>query len=119
MLKLEIEQVCRPEWPRWIIKDSNERFFTGSTWSGSRSEAMLFANRSLAETERSRLHDDITPQVFQVNVLIEMVSNQHVPIEEVKEYISKQARMEIDGDGEHPCSFATFHTDIDWDSFKT
>ena len=119
MLKLQIETLGRPEWPRWIIKDEFERVFTGNAWSVDRKEALLFADRPFVESERTRLTLEFVPQVFQVNVLIEVLSNQPLSMEAIKEYMSKHARFEIEGDSEHPCSFATFDTEIDWDSFST
>jgi hypothetical protein len=119
MLKLQIETVGRPEWPRWIIKDEIDRVFTGSEWSGNRKEALLFADRSFVELERNRLSAEFVPQVFQVNVLIEVLSNQPLSMEQIKEYMTKHARVEINSDGEHPCSYATFDVEIDWDTFST
>ena len=68
MLKLQIETLGRPEWPRWIIKDEFERVFTGNAWSVDRKEALLFADRPFVESERTRLTLEFVPQVFQVNV---------------------------------------------------
>lgn len=120
MLKLETEQVGRPEFPRWVIRDSHHRFFTGFVWTGNRKEALLFANRSLAETECSKLQADNTPQMLEakVHLLIEVQGNASLSLEEIKEYLSQHARLEIDGDGDSPCSFVSVHTVIDWNSLQ-
>lgn len=119
MSKLEVEQVGRSEWPRWVIKDTNQRFFTGSGWTLEQKQALLFADRTAATAECSRLDDDFIYQVFLVNLQIELLTQQHLSKEEIKEYIAKQIRMEIDCDGEHPCSDDSFDLTIDWDSFRT
>jgi hypothetical protein len=117
--KLEIEQIGRPEWPRWVIKDTIQQFFTGNNWTPDRKKALLFANRAVAEAECRRLHDDIVPQVFRVNLQIEMLSEQQISPDAILEYISRQIRLEIESDDEHPCSFARFDFTIDWDTFST
>jgi hypothetical protein len=119
MPKFEIEQIGRPEWPRFAIKDLNQCFFTGSGWTPDRRKALLFANRAIAEAECRRLHDDIVPRVFRVNLQIEMLSQQQISPDAILEYISRQIRLEIESDEEHPCSFASFDFTIDWDSFRT
>ena len=120
MLKLETEQVGRPEFPRWVIRDSHRRFFTGAYWTPDRKQALLFANRSLAETECSKIQADNTPQMLEakVNLLIEVQGNASLSLDEIKDYLSQHARLEIDGDEDSPCSFVSVHTVIDWNSLQ-
>ena len=120
MLKLETEQVGRPEFPRWVIRDSHRRFFTGAYWTPDRKQALLFANRSLAETECSKIQADNTPQMFdaKVHLLIEVQGNASLSLDEIKDYLSQHARLEIDGDEDSPCSFVSVHTVIDWNSLQ-
>lgn len=106
---LVVDSVGGAQWPRWLIRDSEQRFFTGATWSENRVKALLFADRAAAEAECEKLQRDSAPRVFQVSVLVEVDAIERLSIEEIRDYLSRNLHAVLDeGDRCHPCYRAEY-----------
>ena len=88
------------EHPRYVIADTDSRFWTGEGWTDEETEARLFASVNDAALAIQQIllaeHGDKPLRHFVAPVYVDMYSDAELTLDEIREWLSKAARLTID-----------------------
>jgi hypothetical protein len=96
---LYVVQIGNDEFERYLIRDQEERVWTGEQFDAQ--GAALFARHNDAAVEAQhilkRTFDGVEPQRFVVPLYVEVLSHAGpVPVAEIAEYLSRGSRLYLD-----------------------
>jgi hypothetical protein len=111
-----VEQVGLKGAPRWLIRDSFNRFFTGSEWTEDPTQGLLFDDLAEVFKKRDRLRRLIRPRTFEAIVRMTVNHDCYLELEELREYLKRHSMFFVchppAGTPEHCCA------DIDWETLR-
>jgi hypothetical protein len=116
---IDVQQVGDERWPRWAIKDSRRRWYTGDGWINDPKRAFLYSDEAEAKEACSRCRDDIPSRRFFLPVKIVVNANSDFTLDDLMDYLSRNLRLYLDDDGgEHPCDDAAYDLKFFWNELE-
>ncbi len=116
---IDVQMVGDERWPRWAIKDSHRRWYTGDDWSDDPKHACLFATEAEAKETCSRFRDDVPLRRFFVPIRMVVNANADFTLDELRDYLTRNVRLYLENDsGKHPCDDATYDVNFFWNELK-
>jgi hypothetical protein len=111
-----VEQVGLKDAPRWLIRDSFNRYFTGNDWTEDQTQGLLYDDLADVFKKRDVLRRLIRPRIFEATLCVTVNHDCDLDVEELKEYLRRHSMFFIC----HPRQGAVEHcsADIDWSSLR-
>ncbi|WP_442508355.1 hypothetical protein SH528x_007324 [Novipirellula sp. SH528] len=114
------------QFPRYLIGNDHRWFWTGSGWTGTESEAVLFTDWNIVATEVQkllldhRIAESTSIRTFVAPIKLRLVGGDHCSLSDVRAWAFGAARLLMDHpvDTVGPGSNSLVISSINWDRLK-
>lgn len=118
-MKLHIEPVGNPEFPRFLISRSDGQVFDGTGWNPDSGRAAIFNESQAVACQYNALQEEMCRgwvlQEFVVPLNIRVRSAQPFPKEALEEYLERAISIFLDQDkGDGPVENSMVQLDVTW-----
>ena len=100
---LSLHDMGTPEYPRWVISDCFLRFWTGTGWSATQREALLYtdANEACAEMQRLLMleYGNKPHTRYIAPVIVDVYSDKPVRKRDLQLWLSRSCRLLVNPPG--------------------
>lgn len=124
-MKLKVQQIGNPKFPRYAIVCENGVWWTGTEWSHEKKKAALYAKLAAAKEDWKKLSADMASglTVLVANVLVTVKADRELKPEEVEElkwYLSSGSTFLLDYTKPRPdwLAKAVVSSKVIWGSLK-
>ena len=106
-------------WPRFIIRDSWGRFWTGETWATEEGKSQLFQDESEALRTAKDLYLNSKVRMFSTPLNIYVESEQPFSIEALQEFLARNCRGLIGNDEATPeLKHSNIRIEVEWEHLE-
>jgi hypothetical protein len=117
--RVKTHRIGNKEYPRWIVVDSGNRYWTGTAWTEEITKAALYGDQPEAQKDAAILEGSVTPRRLFTMVTIHVDSSSDFTVEELRDYLKRnfQWRLKDDG-GLYPLDTARIEVDVEFDGIE-
>lgn len=116
---VELRRVGQRAFPRWFLRDSALRYWTGSDWTPQRTKARTYADETEATNEVARLMIETLPRRFRTSLTIVVDAARDFTIEELRDYLRRNLGWRLKHDrGVSSLDTACFHLEFSFDEVR-
>lgn len=119
-----VTPIGNTNFPRWVIVNQFNEYWTGDSWSEEESERQIYAKSNDACTEYQRLlteaYGEMPVRRFEVKFSLDLFKHKDVSEDQVKEWLHKICRVNMDTNthGIGPVEDSLGLVSIDWSLLK-
>jgi len=91
--RISIEQVGNPQCPRYLIRDSLNRYFDGNEWVGEPHNGVLFDDMTEVMQKRDALRQIMRPRLFRADLFILVNPECHLNLDEIRAHLDRHTMI--------------------------
>jgi len=121
-MKLRVEQVGNPKFPRYAIVCENGTYFDGKGWTPDKAKAIRFASLPVVKDDWKRLQSQMESGLIELvgTVVVRIAGTKELTakqIEELKEYLAAASTLTLNYNRQRPTGLENIviSTHIWWD----
>jgi hypothetical protein len=95
---VQMVQVGNPQFPRWLLRDTTNRYWAGGEWITEASKAVLYANDVAVRHDLNQLMLKKPPRRFTATVTITIDPARDFEIAELRDYLRRNVRCRLKSD---------------------
>lgn len=107
------------QWPRFIIRDSWGRVWTGREWNHDEAMSQLFQDENKAISKATDLYLSSKVRMFTTALNVYVENNQPLSVEALQEFLIRNCRGWIDNDGStQTLEDSTIKVEVEWEHLE-
>src|SRR4051812_23310131 len=95
---VQMVQVGNPQFPRWSLHDTTNRYWAGDEWITEASKAVLYADDVTVRHDLNQLMSKKPPRIFTARVTIMIDAARDFEIAELRDYLRRNIRCRLKDD---------------------